>query len=848
MRLLVIFVVILMTAFGAHDLCAQTKKWKKPKALRFYRLQIVRQRDPVKFEKNLLTAVENTDGPIKIFFSVLLAEQYERSGDFVGAERFYTDAYTEAKGTRTSIGKSYFPDMSGTIYDSYDRLGYFYLRTGNLRKAEQVFRESQAARNDRYPKLSVHRIHPLVGMGSLYFRRGDYDMTYELFNQAIEMLNRAMTTGYDYDNVNRLFLSDLAELCMALGKHKEAIHYIDQLSLASSGLGKFGSSLRRKLETARIFELKARYSLLTNDFDKAREYLRLANKYYPPRIGASDVKFKLLKTEALLYWYQNDVAEASKTFQRLVQDYREHIARNFVSMSEYEKEQFFNTLKNDLSLFNAYVLDIYDKDPVALYEEIYNNTINTKALLLNTTNRQKNRIMASGNHVLIDKLHQWEKAKSLLATQFYSKQTVGVDSLERKVEALEKDLNQNTSLFQQKENAVDWKQVRSALKTGEAAIEILRLNTVDKKIRNGYSKSGGLSDSVVYAVLLLKPDLPEPQLFYLPNGNRMEKKSLPFYRNSIYGQLEDTSSYNEFWLPIREHLAYIKRVFISPDGVYNQINLNTLLNPSTGKYVIDEMELVYLTNTSDMLRKRSEPGTRTAVLIGRPAYRLEQVLAQAERVAPEYGLRNILTEELMNFRQQEFADLPGTESEVSKIEETLKARQMSVVTYTGAEASEENVKMLNSPAILHIATHGFFVEDSASVVNPMIRSGVVLAGVENAERKDAEDGILTAYEATNLDLESTNLVVLSACQTGLGEIRNGEGVYGLQRAIIVAGAGNLLMSLWKVDDEATSQMMTGFYQAWDGTDNLRAFRDTQLALRSKYKHPFYWGAFIMLGD
>jgi CHAT domain-containing protein len=848
MRLMIVFSVILVAAVCAADVYAQTKKWKKPKALRFYRLQIARQKDPAKFEKNLLTAIENTDGTLRIFFSVLLAEQYERSGDFVAAERFYTDAYTEAKGTRVSIVKSYFPDISGTIYDSYDRLGYFYLRTGNLRKAEQIFQESQAARNSRYPARSVHRIHPLVGMGSLYFRRGDYDKTYELFNKAIGMLNRAMTTGYDYDNVNRLFLSDLAELCMALGRSKEAIRYIDQLSLASSGFAKFGSPLRRKLETARIFELKARYSLLTGDFDKAREYLRLANKYYPPRIGASDVKFKLLKTEALLYWYQNNVAEASKTFQRLVQNHREHIARNFVSMSEYEKEQFFNTLKSDLSLFNAYVLDIHDTDPTALYEDIYNNTINTKALLLNTTNRQKNRIMASGDQVLIGKLHQWERAKSLLATQFYSKQTIGVDSLERKVEMLEKDINQHTSLFQQKENAVDWKQVRSTLKTGEAAIEILRLNTIDKRTRNGYSRSGGLSDSVVYAVLILKPDLPEPQLFYLPNGNRMEKRSLPFYRNSIYARLEDRSSYNEFWLPIQEHLANIKRVFISPDGVYNQINLNTLFNPLTGKYVIDEMELVYLTNTSDMLRKKSDVGMREAVLIGRPAYKLDQVPVLAERATPEYGLRNILTEDLMNFRQQDFVDLPGTESEVTRIEETLKARNMSVVTYTGAEASEENVKMLSSPAILHIATHGFFVEDAASVVNPMIRSGVVLAGVENAERKGAEDGILTAYEATNLDLESTNLVVLSACQTGLGEVRNGEGVYGLQRAIIVAGAGNLLMSLWKVDDEATSQMMSGFYQAWDGTDNLRAFRETQLALRSKYRHPFYWGAFIMLGN
>ena len=130
----------------------------------------------------------------------------------------------------------------------------------------------------------------------------------------------------------------------------------------------------------------------------------------------------------------------------------------------------------------------------------------------------------------------------------------------------------------------------------------------------------------------------------------------------------------------------------------------------------------------------------------------------------------------------------------------------------------------------------------------MIRSGIVLAGVKNTEKEKTEDGILTAYEATNLDLDGTDLVVLSACQTGLGEVRNGEGVYGLQRAIMVAGANNLLMSLWKVDDDATAFLMTSFYSEWEGQKNPDEFREIQIALRKKYPHPFYWGAFVMLGN
>jgi len=165
---------------------------------------------------------------------------------------------------------------------------------------------------------------------------------------------------------------------------------------------------------------------------------------------------------------------------------------------------------------------------------------------------------------------------------------------------------------------------------------------------------------------------------------------------------------------------------------------------------------------------------------------------------------------------------------------------MAVSMFKGQNALEENVKSLQHPAILHVATHGFFVDDSASTISPMIRSGIILAGVKNNERVvRQEDGVLTAYEATNLDLAGTSLVVLSACQTGLGEVRNGEGVYGLQRAIVVAGAANLLMSLWKVDDAATAELMSSFYELWTGTDNPEAFREAQIKLRQKYPQPFF---------
>jgi CHAT domain-containing protein len=199
----------------------------------------------------------------------------------------------------------------------------------------------------------------------------------------------------------------------------------------------------------------------------------------------------------------------------------------------------------------------------------------------------------------------------------------------------------------------------------------------------------------------------------------------------------------------------------------------------------------------------------------------------------------------------------------------LEARGIISTVLTGKDASEASLKQTMSPSILHIATHGFFLKDvdisgklTADYIgvnadklkeNPLLRSGILLAGaqrsVSGGSRDSENDGILTAYEMMNLNLDDTQLIVLSACETGLGEVQAGEGVYGFQRALIIAGAGSVMMSLWKVDDAVTRELMIKFYQLWmDGSTVRDAFRKAQQKIREAHPDPYYWGAFVLVGE
>lgn len=320
--------------------------------------------------------------------------------------------------------------------------------------------------------------------------------------------------------------------------------------------------------------------------------------------------------------------------------------------------------------------------------------------------------------------------------------------------------------------------------------------------------------------------------------------------------------YHKIVGPVGDVLADVKRVYVSADGALNLIPFETLIDDS-GQFLIENYEFVYLSSGRDLLEPKSEISSGRAVVVADPDFMSESKPTRSfAMVSDPSGLSFRGSTECL---ASMFPPLPMSLTEGIAVTNSLKdAGSRNVAFFTGPDASESVLKSMNqAPSILHIATHGYFCQQAPSNAfeNPLLRSGLILAGANrtiseaSAEESYGDDGVLTALEVSGLNLIGTDLVVLSACQTGVGDIMSGEGVFGLRRAFQHAGAKSIVMSLFEVPDETTMTLMASFYENWlSGESKSSALRNSSLNLLRERRakglstHPVYWGGFILVGS
>ena len=307
--------------------------------------------------------------------------------------------------------------------------------------------------------------------------------------------------------------------------------------------------------------------------------------------------------------------------------------------------------------------------------------------------------------------------------------------------------------------------------------------------------------------------------------------------------------------PIRSLVGDATQLLVSPDGELNLIPFAALVDEE-GRYRVERYSFTYLTSGRDLLRMQvARKGKGKPLIVANPSF--------GEPDASDVPRESVTTARALS--EIYFAPLGGTEEEARTIQTLFPEANL----LTGAGATESAVKGVAAPRILHIATHGFFLANivspaggnppgatrganaSAGIENPLLRSGLALAGANRRGSGGGDYGILTALEASSLNLWGTKLAVLSACDTGVGEVRNGEGVYGLRRAFVLAGAESLLMSLWPASDYSTRRLMADYYKNLkNGMGRGAALREVQLQLlkNNPQLHPFSWANFIQSGD
>jgi len=581
------------------------------------------------------------------------------------------------------------------------------------------------------------------------------------------------------------------------------------------------------------------------------------------------------KNLASLYGAMGQENKSLPLFIESLKNISYNIEKNFSFLTENEKIQFFQQLEYKFHIYQSFFARYVSKSPeVAVHA--YNIELMNKGLILHTVKQMRKVIFNSDQKDMIKKYEDWISLKKKLAINYsksISERAEDVSELEVMAEKLEAELTSFSNAFSEltmlKKNT--WKDVKASLDINDIAVEIAYFPYTDYK---------GWTDSILYIAILLShqyeyplliPLFEEKQLIDIVTKDAIKESSRV---NNIYN---NQNLYRLLWKPIEKYFSSNTKIYWCPSGLLNKININAIQNMDS-IYVSDIYNISLISTTANIIKSSLEIGELKDICIfGGMDYEADEQdisksMANVNKDV-DYVSRVFYIQD--STRSGKWSYLPGTKREAENIYKISKEANISAKLFLGSDALEEQYKNLDgdkSPSILHIATHGFFfpgpkiTKEKLEIMalhaenpfiiadNPMNRSGLLFSGSNKAWVGDSisllrEDGILTADEASHTYLKNTELVVLSACETGLGDIKGDEGVYGLQRAFKMAGAQYLMMSLWKVPDNTTQEFMTTFYK--ELLPHKRSIRDayntTQRKMRDKYRYePYKWAGFVLI--
>lgn len=777
-----------------------------------------------------------------------LAQVYQELGDYTAAEPLLERAvalYEKARG----------PEHSDVAIALNNLAGLYSLK-GDYRRADPLYARTLAMREKLDGADSVATAVVLNNYGLMFQRQGELDRARALFERSLAI--REQKLGPTHIDVARV-LNNLAIVHQEQAELDTAERlYTRALAIYEKVLGPTHPLVGQTVNNLAAVHLQKReYEAAAPLFARAVEIRGAALGPRHPDMN------RALTSRAIFFDLTGRLPDALRLQTEATEVGEHNLALVLASGSESQKLRYMETYAEGTDI------------TVSLHRRSAPDDVDATLLALTTVLRRKGRVLDAMSQSLqatrerltpegrsaLDELASTRGELARLVLRGPGRMPRDefdrtVAALEERTQALESTLSRLSAEFRAHAAPVTVAAVQAALPDIGALVEFVAYRPFDPLAVRRDARFGPSR----YVAFVLDRHRP-PVSFDIGDAATIDALVDRFrraLRDPADASVADVARemYARLVAPLRERLGDRTQWFLSPDAALNLVPFAAFVDPA-GDYLVDSRTISYVTSGRDLLQMAESAPVRGAPLvIANPQF--------GER--GEAGVETPGGARALDLSRARFVPLPGTAGEAEAIGPLLDGATI----LTGERATEGAIKAVHGPRILHAATHGFFLDPGATtslkegrllvmdapgtadvaLENPLLRSGLAFAGANRREGGGGEDGILTALEASALDLWGTRLAVLSACETGVGEARRGDGVYGLRRALVMAGAESQLMTLWQVSDFATRDLMAAFYrQLAGGAGRAEALRAVQRQMRHapKHAHPYYWASFILSG-
>jgi len=791
------------------------------------------------------------------------------------------------------------------------RLGTLYSVTNEPAKAEELLQQSltltEQALGPEHPRV----IEVLMGMGVFYYHRGDMAHAERVMQRALAIADNGLSPD---DSMLVMVLNNLGLIYNANKDYARAEPLLNRsLEIAEKKFGPESYTLSMQLQNLGLIAQEHR-----KDYPRALELYWRAVKILEKAVGPENPDAAaILNNIANIYKSGGEYAKALEMHQRVHTIWEKslgpytgntlvslgNIARTYAAMGDVANavksqvvmdEAIEKNLALNLAIGSerqklAYFGTLADRTDrtVSLHVRLAPQDATARDLAAQVILQRKGRVLdaMSGSlaalrqrlnaedQKLLDQLNTTTARLARLALggrgnmppDKYQQQLTALSEQKEKLEA---DISRRSAEFRAQSQPVTLAAAEAAIPGDTALVEFSIYRPFDPKAQTN-AEAYGLPHYIAY---ILRP---QGEVVWQELGPAGEIDARVDALRQVLGdpQRRDVQQLaravdEKVFQPVRALLGATTQLLVSPDGELNLIPFAALVD-ERGHYLVERYSFTYLTSGRDLLRLQARRESKgPPVVVADPAFGAPPLKASSDR-AESKSSANGSAKPQTDYSQMFFGPLPGVTEEVRALKELLPRATF----FTKEQATKAALKSLSGPSILHVATHGFFLQDEqqttaqnraatqakdssrlgklvAHVENPLLRSGLALAGANQSSNENT-DGILTALEVAGLDLWGTKLVVLSACDTGVGAVKNGDGVYGLRRALVLAGAESQVMSLWAVSDRSTRDLIVGYYKRLlQGAGRGEALRQAQLQMLNDKarRHPYYWASFIQTGE